>query len=115
MPSPPPVLCPRLTGGMGKVMLSVLAGTGQHRAVRVPMQALNGTWHPAAGQRAGTHSSTGASHSHTSFRQRLQRQGWPHNPMAVLKYSGGKAPTVPRAAFYLNNILSWMTSLCNAV
>lgn len=39
----------------------------------------------------------------------------PGSPTAALKYSGGKSPAAPCVAFYLNNILSWMTSLCNVV
>lgn len=36
-------------------------------------------------------------------------------PTAALKYGSGKSPTAPCVAFYLNNILSWMTSLYNVV
>lgn len=36
-------------------------------------------------------------------------------PTAALKYGTGKSPTAPCVAFYLNNILSWMTSLYNVV
>lgn len=37
------------------------------------------------------------------------------NLAAALKYNCAKSPTVPCIAFNLNNISSWMTSLCNAV
>ena len=110
---------PRAAAGMGRRSSGMLARTRELLPAPIALPACSGTRHPTAaplqgstrGPTAARVPDPAAPASGTGFSARAR----PRNPTAALKYSGGKSPTVPCVAFYLNNILSWMTSLCNVV